>query len=152
MSSEPATQADRQPPAEQLIRQLYALGNVRRALGRVAAEQLPASGFGPLVTLHRCGPSRVSDLAAHLGVDLSVASRQVAALESAGLVERSPDPADRRAHLLSVTDDGRTALSDVHHHLTAALADTLTDWSDDDLLAAARVLQRLNESFGAPPR
>lgn len=136
-----------QPPAEQLIRQLYALGNVRRALGRIAAERLSTPGFGPLVALHRCGPTRVSELAARLDVDLSVASRQVATLEAAGLVERDPDPADRRAHLLGLTDAGRAALADVHGHLTAGLADALADWSDDDLLAAARTLQRLNESF-----
>lgn len=146
--TDPAPDAE-QPATEQLIRQLYALGNVRRALSRIAAEQLTTPGFGPLVTLHRSGPMRVSELAARLHVDLSVASRQVAALQAAQLVERSPDPDDRRAHLLHVTEAGRAALADVHHHLTAALADALTDWSDEDLLAAARSLQRLNESFEA---
>jgi len=68
-------------PVEGPDRAAYAL------LGRVAAD----------------GPLRPSALAGDMCVDLSVVSRQVAALEAAGLVARSSDPADRRASLIAVT-------------------------------------------------
>src|SRR3712207_9297169 len=49
------------------------------------------------------GPGRLSALAGQLCVDPSVVSRQVAALEAAGLVTRTADPADRRASLIAAT-------------------------------------------------
>lgn len=49
----------------------------------------------------------LNDLAAHLYLDKSTASRVVDALERKGYVERAPHPADRRALLLTPTPSGR---------------------------------------------
>src|SRR4051794_41661643 len=58
---------------------------------------------------HR-GPSRLSTLAEHCGFDPSTASRQVADLEKAGLLERATDPEDRRAVLLKASPRGQRVL------------------------------------------
>jgi len=68
----------------------------------------------------------------------------LALLEDEQLIGPAEDAGPKHYQL---TDAGRAALADVHGHLTAGLAAALADWSDDDLLAAARTLQRLNESF-----
>ncbi len=52
---------------------------------------LPSSGWGLLVPLERDGEQRCSALAAQAGVDVSVASRQLSALERSGCVRRGPD-------------------------------------------------------------
>ena len=134
-------------PAEDLIRQIYGLAALRRELERVVTSQLSTPGFGSLVTLHRGQAARVSELAAALQIDQSVASRQVAALEAAGFVERTVDPEDRRAHLLGVTDAGRAAIGDVHRTLTEALGEALREWEPDDVVTLARGLERLIASF-----
>lgn len=55
-------------------------------------------------------PERASDLAAHLGVTAATVSDSVAALRAKGLVDRSPDPVDRRAWQLVPTEAGRQLL------------------------------------------
>ncbi len=53
--------------------------------------------------------SRLTDLAEQAQVTKQTASLLVAALEQEGLVERVPDPADKRARLIRFTPKGRTA-------------------------------------------
>src|SRR3954451_6422059 len=96
------------------------MGVVRRELGRHALAELGSQGFTALAIVHVHGPVRVSDVAQHLAVDLSVASRQVSALISAGYVEKQPDPDDARATLLSVTGDGRRVLEESHRRMVHA--------------------------------
>jgi len=52
-------------------------------------------------------PIRMGELAATMGVVPRSATGLVDALETAGLVERSVDPANRRAILVTLTDRGR---------------------------------------------
>src|SRR3954454_24108244 len=91
------------PPIEALVRQLYGLGMVQRDISRHAMAELGSQGFTALAAIQVHGPLRVSDVALRLGVDLSVASRQVAALADEGHVERRRDDRDRRAQLVAVT-------------------------------------------------
>jgi DNA-binding MarR family transcriptional regulator len=52
------------------------------------------------------------ELASHSGLDQSTVSRAVATLVGLGLLERVPDPADRRASILAVTAAGRDVLAE----------------------------------------
>lgn len=74
-------------------------------------EALDKAGYVTLVGLERCGPARLSDLAAGLLLDLSTVSRQVKSLEAQGLVARSGDPDDRRANVVDLTEAGRARLA-----------------------------------------
>jgi len=139
------------PPIESLVRQLYGLGVIRRRLGAHALAELGSQGFHALAAIHRHGPLRVTQVAEHIGVDLSVASRQVAALEAAGHVERTADERDRRAQIVAVTPQGQRALRESHRRMVAAFEEALGDWSDEDVAALADGLQRLRASFGAEP-
>ena len=89
--------------SEDLVIALYRLGLVQRSIARHALAELGSQGFTALAVIQRQGPVRVSEVAEQLSVDLSVASRQVAALVLAGYVEREPDPDDRRASRLRPT-------------------------------------------------
>ena len=97
--------------SEDLVIALYRLGLVQRSIARNALAELGSQGFTALAVVHRCGPVRVSEVAEQLSVDLSVASRQVAALVLAGYVEREPDPDDRRASRLKTTEPGARVLT-----------------------------------------
>src|ERR1700744_660519 len=59
-----------------------------------------------LSTLARTGPVTVAQLAQHLGIDRSGTRRYADRLQQAGLLERRPDPADRRMSLLGLTLEG----------------------------------------------
>ncbi len=118
-----------------------------RHLGLRAAESLqgdlPSYGWTLLAPLEQDGEQRCSALAARAGIDVSVASRQLAVLERAGHLERRPDPRDGRAHLLHLTDAGRRALT-VTRALRAEWAGTaLADWDEDDARLLSGLLERL---------
>jgi DNA-binding MarR family transcriptional regulator len=75
-------------------------------------EAIAALGFTApqafaLRTLHDPCPMR--DLADVLGHDPSYITGLIDQLEERGLVERRPDPTDRRVRLLVVTEEGRRA-------------------------------------------
>src|SRR5262249_494845 len=80
----------------------WALGVVFRRYAKAATAALDDVPGGPrgyqvLATTNSEGPKRQLDLAAQLGVDRTVMTYLLDDLEKAGLVQRRPDPADRRA-------------------------------------------------------
>ena len=74
---------------------------------------LERSAYGILCQLADEGPQRLGALATAFGLDPSTITRQVKALEDAGLAARETDPSDRRASILDLTAEGREAL-DTH--------------------------------------
>jgi DNA-binding MarR family transcriptional regulator len=105
--------------------------------------ELPSSGLALLVPLERDGEQRCSALAAHVGVDVSVASRQVAALERAGHVERRPDPRDGRASLVGLTPAGAAALASTRAVRSEWAAEALAGWTEDEAACLSGLLERL---------
>jgi DNA-binding MarR family transcriptional regulator len=134
-------------PADELVRQLYGLGALRRALLRAATDEIAANGFTALAAIHRLEPCRVSDIAQALHVDLSVASRQITTLVQAGHVHREADPADRRAHVVRLTDEGRAVLVGAHRRMVTELQHAIEDWDDAEVLELARGIGRLAGRF-----
>ncbi|SFK39293.1 MarR family winged helix-turn-helix transcriptional regulator [Geodermatophilus ruber] len=104
---------------------------------------LPSFGWALLVPLEQGGEQRSSALAARAGVDVSVASRQLATLERSGYVERRPDPADGRAVLLHLTEAGARALAATRALRCEWAAAALADWDEEDARQLGRLLERL---------
>ncbi|MFC0625161.1 MarR family winged helix-turn-helix transcriptional regulator [Kribbella deserti] len=100
-----------------------------------------------LRVLARAGELRSGDVAAKLGVDASVVSRQLAALEADGLVIRRPDPADARVSLLALSDRGRVKLEEIFGSFAARLRAALAGWSDAELEVANAVISRMTETI-----
>jgi len=132
---------------EDLVRQLYGLSAVQRELSQHALAQLGSYGFRALAEVAVEGSMRVSAIAQRLGVDLSVASRQVAALAADGHVVRRPDPEDGRAQIIELTPSGRQALRAAHERMVAAFGHVLAHWSPDEVATLASGLARLREDF-----
>lgn len=132
---------------EDLVKQLYGLGMVRREIARHALAELGSEGFNALAAIDRAGSLRVSEVATELQVDLSVASRQVAALAASGYVERQAEATDRRAQRLVLTEAGTRALQEAHRRMVAAFADVLRDWAPADFARLAGDIGRLRTDF-----
>jgi DNA-binding MarR family transcriptional regulator len=131
---------------EALVRAVYELSALKRDIPRLAGFDHPV-GLVPLAAVHRRAPARVKDVAEALHVDLSVASRQVAALESAGYVRREADPDDRRSHRVSTTEAGDAALRAAHERIVGVFADALAGWTDADLTTLTTSLGRLRTDY-----
>jgi DNA-binding MarR family transcriptional regulator len=81
-------------------------------------------------------------LAQHLGVDRTVMTYLLDDLEAAGLIQRRPDPADRRARRVVATRQGTELLVTLDHRLRAAEARLLAPL-DDGAREAFRAQVRL---------
>jgi len=138
-------------PSVQLAQALYELPAIRRGLQRRAGIDHALGALRVLAVLRRLGPSRISDVAAALAVDLSVASRQVHGLEVDGFVDRVADPDDRRARLVAVSPAGDARLDAAHGRLCDAVAELVADWDPDAVRALADGLLRLRAAVDADP-
>ena len=89
---------------------LNAHAHVTRRIGRELAEAgLPDLGWYDLLwTLYRAPERRlrVNELAREVVLSPTAMSRFVDRAEKAGMVRREPDPADRRALQVALTDEG----------------------------------------------
>jgi DNA-binding MarR family transcriptional regulator len=101
----------------------------------------------PLLELNGAKPDRrlrMQELGDRVTISRSRVSRVVDELERAGLVERIPDPADRRASFAAITPDGRTALRKAAPvYLAAVEREFLTHLSDADARTIERALDRV---------
>src|SRR3954470_20696849 len=89
--------------------------------------------------------TRVSDLAEALHIAPRSATEVADSLEERGLVERTPDPRDRRAVLLRPTAAGRTLRAEVEEARMAGMRAMFARLPADDRAELARLLRRLVE-------
>lgn len=125
------------------------LRRARATSSEVAREvhsDLEPSAYGLLVRLAEAGPQRATDLAAYFGIGKATMSRQVHALDTLGLVARTPDPDDGRASLLQLTAEGRERFNRVRSARRSRYAEKLAAWDRGDLGELARLLHRLNRT------
>jgi DNA-binding MarR family transcriptional regulator len=94
-------------------RLFLAVGRLSRSLRQAGAPGPGHGAISALSTLAAYGQLRLGDLAAKEGVSAATMSRIVAALADAGYLRRESDPADRRAWLATVTEEGERMLAEV---------------------------------------
>ncbi|MFD4559585.1 MarR family winged helix-turn-helix transcriptional regulator [Streptomyces sp. NPDC058469] len=102
-------------------------GAQARLLSLLSLEPLP---MRKLARKLKCEPSNVTGI--------------VDRLEARGLVERRPDPADRRVKLAAATDEGRRVARSLRESLRFA-REPLAGLSDEERLALRGLLRRMLE-------
>ena len=139
---------------EELARLRVALARITRSLDRrTRGDLLTRTQFSALATIARRGPVRVSEVAELEGVNPTMLSRILGKLEDAGLVRRSPDPADGRVSHVEVTDAGAHLHQRLRAERTELLAARLAALPDDRstaLLAALPALESLAADLAGP--
>jgi DNA-binding MarR family transcriptional regulator len=107
-------------------------------------------GGGDRILLGRLvhgGPRRATDLAVDSLLDLSTVSRQIKCLVDGGLVERKPDPDDRRGALLSATAVGVAAYQHYREQRNERLARIFDAWQPQDRQQLVRLFGRFNDDL-----
>ncbi|KYF72922.1 MarR family winged helix-turn-helix transcriptional regulator [Sorangium cellulosum] len=126
------------------------------ALLAEAGISLDRALFPLLVGIERYGPIGVVELSERAGRDYTTVSRQVAKLESLGLIERRPSPADRRIHEAVITDKGRQMTDALDAARQRIAAPILARWSEEDFNDLVRLMRRfvddLMSTSGGPDR
>ncbi|GAA3907207.1 MarR family winged helix-turn-helix transcriptional regulator [Streptomyces gulbargensis] len=108
---------------------------------------LAVAGLHPrnAMTLMRLAPGAMSqrELAAALEVDPSQLVAILNDLEGAGLCERRRDPADRRRHIVEITDAGAAALDQVDAAVSEAERELFADLTHEERDVLRRLLDRV---------
>ena len=86
-------------------------------------------------------PARMSALAQDLGITLSACTYLVDRLVTAGYVERSEDPADRRVVRCSLTASGKDVLDKLRQQSPVASDEFIAHLSDDDLRVLVKSME-----------
>lgn len=102
--------------------------------------------FPLLVGIGRVGPIGVVDLADRVGRDYTTVSRQVAKLESLGLIERRAARGDKRVREAVILPAGKKMTDAIDQARDRALTRMLADWSLEDIELLAPLLRRLADS------
>lgn len=136
----------------------WAIRLVSTAFRRVATDSvadLPGGARGYLVLVALAGgepPSQLA-LAKEVSLDRTVMTYLLDDLEAHELISRRPDPRDRRARQVLLTDAGRARLEQARRSLAAAEQRLLVDLGDQDAEQLRTLLSRvartaLRESLG----
>jgi DNA-binding MarR family transcriptional regulator len=146
--------ADQAPSAAQVADEFFSLYHVlRRYVDRhveaaMGDSSIPMACSKLLGILHEHGPRRFTELAALTGTGARALTQTVDTLERDGLAQRQPDPTDRRATLVNITELGvRTYIDstgpklEAFDHLFGAL-------SDDERESFSAALRLLRERAG----
>jgi DNA-binding MarR family transcriptional regulator len=96
-----------------------------------------------LSVLMRHGTLRLSELSEHLRIAARSGTEVVDDLQERGLVERRPDPGDRRATLVALTGKGTAAGQAIAEARRAEAARFFGALSADDRAELARILRTL---------
>ena len=122
------------------------IARTARRLRQEAGSDLSPSMSTALATIERHGPMTPSELAARERVRRPTATRVLARLEDLGLIQRTPDPQDRRSSLVAVTPAASAILAEQRTRKTAFLAERLERLGAEDRAAlerAADILERM---------
>ena len=125
-----------------------AFWSVARQLREASHESLAPWDITPahlraLRVLQHQGTLRLSELSDHLRIAARSTTEVVDALETRGLVRRRPDPGDRRATLVELTEHGASVLDAIRAARGTEAERVFGRLSQTDRAHLARILRKL---------
>jgi DNA-binding MarR family transcriptional regulator len=121
------------------------------ALLHEAGVDLDRALFPLLVGIERKGPIGVVELAHLAGRDYTTVSRQVAKLETLGLIARSPSKADKRIREAKITSKGLRMTRLIHAARERIATALFANWTRRDLQDLARLMRRFADDLSTVP-
>jgi DNA-binding MarR family transcriptional regulator len=121
--------------------------HLSRFLQRVSPGLTPEQWFLLVRLGERHGAVRQVDLAESVLGDPPNVSRLVDGLEARGMVERRPDPRDRRTRLLHLTPAGAKVVDDVYERVIDERHAVFAGFDTAELAALTRALRRIDANL-----
>lgn len=151
-SPEDLTGADDVDAALQSVEQQLSLfwrraRSVSQQLSRQVHPDMEPAAYGLLTIIRREGPMRLTDLASCVGVGKPSVSRQIAFLESIGLIFKEADPVDGRAQSIRLTPRGEEKMHQVQDARNQVFRERLGEWPVSELQTLARYIAKLNSTY-----
>jgi DNA-binding MarR family transcriptional regulator len=145
---------------------VHALMTTAHVIERMVNAELARQGLqngwsGPrlrlMLAVEKAGSLRMGELTGKLGITARAVTTLVDGLEKEGLLKRKPDPADRRATLLEITDEARSQfenIRNVQREVSARIAGSLSPADRKrlyELLSALNAVSMPGEGDSPPP-
>jgi DNA-binding MarR family transcriptional regulator len=111
--------------------------------------QLSFAQYSLLFGLSGRSECSARELADQADLTPGTVTQMLESLEAAGLVQRTRSQEDRRVVLSALTERGAAVVAERHAQMEPRWRAALAEFSDDELSAAARVLDRLADYFDA---
>lgn len=148
MTQDRDTTGRRDPDGDETLSEAF--WSVARQLRHTSQETLAPWDITPshlraLRALTRHGVMRLSQLSDHLHIAARSATEVVDALETRGLVERRPDPDDRRATLVALTEHGTNVLDAIRAARATEAERAFGRLTQTDRIHLARILRKLRD-------
>ncbi|MCY1239340.1 homoprotocatechuate degradation operon regulator, HpaR [compost metagenome] len=121
--------------------------SLSQQLSRQVHPDMEPAAYGLLTVIRREGPIRLTELATCIGVGKPSVSRQIAFLESIGLVSKEADPLDGRAQTIRLTPKGEEKMHQVQDARREVFRGRLGEWPVEDLQALAAYMAKLNATY-----
>lgn len=122
--------------------------NDKRLIGE-AGIPLDRALFPLLVRIASLGPIGVVDLAARVGRDYTTVSRQVAKLESLGLVRRQAGGDDRRVHEATITAEAKAMIEALDAARERLARTFFSKWNKRDFDELVRLVVKFADQIGS---
>ena len=137
------------PPAKNLGFLMHDVSRLlRRRLDKEAqAIGLTSAQWRVLAYLARCEGSNQANLADFMDMEPITLSRQLDRMEAAGMTERHPDPNDRRAHRLYLTESGRELITGFRAHTSEVMRETVEGISEAEIETMTALLTRMRSNL-----
>lgn len=131
---------------------LKLIGQLHRSFTRIADGQLRELGFATsqlpvLVALKKNKALSQSELARFARVEQPSMAQLLNRMERDGLVQRVPDPDDKRSRLISLTDSASRRMPKGKAIMDAMCEMALEDFSPSDITQLVALLQRMNANL-----
>jgi len=141
-----ATSERAQPDAEEFANAVLALLAVaRRTRGRLQPlfDDVTVPQLVLLDAVEACGAEGVAAVAAYTALTQPTVTQQAAALEAAGLLERTSSEDDRRRRILTLTEGGEHLLAAKRTVVADRLSTSWESLDDTERAVAAPLLRHL---------
>ena len=143
------------PPARLAAKPTWLISEAFRQAHRILTERLAAAGsrgydYRLLAALEEFGPASQATLGRHAGMDRSDVAEVLNDLAGRGLARRSPDPADGRRNVITITPAGAAHLQELDQVLAGVQDELLAGLSATERGQLARLLTRVLRHHGWP--
>ncbi|OFI36713.1 MarR family transcriptional regulator [Arthrobacter sp. SW1] len=116
-------------------------------LSRQVHPDMEPAAYGLLSIIRKEGPLRLTELASCIGVGKPSVSRQIAFLESIGMVSKEADPQDGRAQSIRLTPKGEEKMHQVQDARRQVFRERLGEWPLEEIRTLADYMERLNSAY-----
>lgn len=137
-----------------LTRNLLLAGRQWRKIAREVAAQhgVSEAASAPLLWIERLGSDvRQNVLADAVGIEGASLVRLLDELQANGLITREPDPTDRRANAVNLTDAGWAVVREVNDALNALRLSVFGELPRKDIEAVLRVFAAIETAAADTP-